>query len=162
MRGCRQRAYSKHKPKVLADVKRWQAANQEKVKAIQKKAMAKHYPKIRARILASPELQAKGRAATQDWYRRNRDRYAVYYHRRRSRLAAVQNDYTQAQWRACQDYFDCRCAYCLEPLPLAMEHMVPISRGGANTDENIVPACKGCNSSKADSTIVEWLIRKAA
>ncbi len=48
-----------------------------------------------------------------------------------------------------------RCQYCLTRLPiskLTYDHVFPRSRGGETTWENVVCACKKCNSKKADKT----------
>jgi 5-methylcytosine-specific restriction endonuclease McrA len=47
------------------------------------------------------------------------------------------------------------CQYCLEPsLPskLTLDHIVPRSRGGANSWENLVACCFACNNRKSDRT----------
>ena len=41
------------------------------------------------------------------------------------------------------------CAYCGCAGDMEIEHVVPISRGGAHDISNIVPACAPCNSSKS-------------
>ncbi len=51
-----------------------------------------------------------------------------------------------------------RCAYCgiqsdKQPDP---DHVVALSRGGDNTIDNILPACRRCNSDKRTLTIAEW------
>ena len=48
-----------------------------------------------------------------------------------------------------------RCEYCLCPLdittdPLAVEHIVPVIRGGTTALENLAFACSGCNGHKYD------------
>lgn len=48
------------------------------------------------------------------------------------------------------------CVYCGVPAE-ARDHVVPFSRGGRATAENIVPACHACNHSKAQRTPDEWL-----
>ena len=49
------------------------------------------------------------------------------------------------------------CAYCGDTeAPLAIDHVVPVSRGGSNHLRNLVPACKRCNSAKGDKTWGEW------
>jgi len=47
-----------------------------------------------------------------------------------------------------------RCGYCLSPQSLVMarleiEHIIPLSKGGSNTEENLWLACPLCNSHKA-------------
>ena len=44
-----------------------------------------------------------------------------------------------------------RCHYCggsFAPEDLTMDHLVPVSRGGKASRNNVVPACKECNSRK--------------
>jgi 5-methylcytosine-specific restriction endonuclease McrA len=40
------------------------------------------------------------------------------------------------------------CFYCKRKRPLTMDHVVPLSRGGAHAAYNIVAACHSCNASK--------------
>ena len=55
-----------------------------------------------------------------------------------------------------------RCQYCLQPVSkeeLTFDHVVPRSRGGLRSWENIVIACRRCNSKKADKTPAEAGLR---
>jgi 5-methylcytosine-specific restriction endonuclease McrA len=38
----------------------------------------------------------------------------------------------------------------------AIDHVIPVSRGGGHSIGNLLPSCQTCNSSKADKFIVEW------
>lgn len=52
-----------------------------------------------------------------------------------------------------------RCHYCgadFAPEALTMDHLVPISRGGKASRNNVVPACKECNSRKKYLLPIEW------
>ena len=56
------------------------------------------------------------------------------------------------------------CAYCgaqsdKQPDP---DHVVPLSRGGDNTIDNVLPACRPCNTDKRDLTIAEWTSDRVA
>lgn len=47
------------------------------------------------------------------------------------------------------------CAYCAkrhESVDLTFDHVVPRSRGGRSTWDNLVAACRPCNARKADKT----------
>jgi len=48
-----------------------------------------------------------------------------------------------------------QCQYCANYFPydkLTMDHVIPKSRGGKNTWENLVAACKKCNQKKGSRT----------
>ncbi len=52
-----------------------------------------------------------------------------------------------------------RCHYCgqnFAPDQLTMDHLVPVSRGGKASRNNVVPACKECNSRKKYLLPIEW------
>lgn len=53
-----------------------------------------------------------------------------------------------------------RCAYCSAPAT-SLDHVVPRSRGGPHTWDNVVSACGRCNHVKADRPIAElgWRLR---
>jgi len=53
-----------------------------------------------------------------------------------------------------------RCAYCGGPSS-TLDHVVPRSRGGRHTWENVVAACQRCNHAKADRSLAElgWRLR---
>jgi hypothetical protein len=47
------------------------------------------------------------------------------------------------------------CAYCGQRFPireLSRDHIIPVSRGGKNTWNNVVTACRSCNTRKSDAT----------
>lgn len=48
-----------------------------------------------------------------------------------------------------------QCGYCGAGNARTVDHIVPASRGGANTWGNTVAACYGCNQRKADRTPAE-------
>ena len=52
------------------------------------------------------------------------------------------------------------CCYCGGREFLSADHLIPTKRGGANTGENLVWACRSCNSSKCASDVLEWLAVK--
>ena len=51
-----------------------------------------------------------------------------------------------------------QCSYCNDPLcgVADLEHLIPRSRGGQHTLENLVWACPSCNGSKKDKTEEEF------
>jgi 5-methylcytosine-specific restriction endonuclease McrA len=66
---------------------------------------------------------------------------------------------TAADVRAARAMGDGVCAYCLAKSDaLVLEHCTPLARGGANTLDNIVMACKPCNARKYTRTVLEFTI----
>ncbi len=56
------------------------------------------------------------------------------------------------------DYNYC-CAYCgASDVKLEIDHVYPISKGGAHALSNLVPACIHCNRSKHDKLPIDWLL----
>lgn len=51
------------------------------------------------------------------------------------------------------------CYYCPTPLDennFTIDHLKPVSKGGTNHLNNLVPACRGCNFSKQDMASYEF------
>lgn len=48
------------------------------------------------------------------------------------------------------------CVYCDSPHELTLDHVIPRSRGGSNSDDNLVAACRRCNCRKGARTPLEW------
>jgi hypothetical protein len=88
-------------------------------------------------------------------------------------LAGEQNAFTplirivtgrppQSEWAEIRAFVferdDYTCQYCGEyGGRLECDHVVPVSRGGTNDFENLLTACFGCNRSKRDKLLSEWL-----
>ena len=48
-----------------------------------------------------------------------------------------------------------RCFYCGEPAD-QVDHLLPVQRGGKDTEANLVAACAGCNHDKGNRTAEEF------
>lgn len=55
---------------------------------------------------------------------------------------------------------DVCCVYCNSFNKLSLDHIIPVSKGGATTFNNMVLACKSCNSSKNAQDVFKWCISK--
>lgn len=53
-----------------------------------------------------------------------------------------------------------KCAYCGKTDGLTVDHLVPKYSGGADGGDNLVYACKSCNSSKNKRDLIEWYAGK--
>lgn len=79
--------------------------------------------------------------------------------RRRARLRdGVSPGVSPAQWATIVEYFGHACAYCLRrDRKLEREHVEPIARGGRDEPDNVVPACRPCNTSKGARTLFAFI-----
>jgi len=69
--------------------------------------------------------------------------------------------FTAADWFAVLVATDFRCTYCkTQTYDMQMDHVIPLSKGGAHCLGNVAPACGPCNQSKHDSTVEEWEARE--
>jgi len=148
--------------------KAWAHANTEKRVSSSRHWQGKNIEKARSyRQRWLRENPEKARKASRVWRESNPDRYRETakkwrvehqdYWRKRVGTVGLTSEFKAEDWNLIQTVFGHRCAYCLRgDLPLTMDHVLPISRGGRHTPENVVPACKSCNSRKKDRPI--WMM----
>ena len=75
-------------------------------------------------------------------------------------MSLVSHDLSDSQWTTLQAMWG-GCAYCgATGKPLQRDCVLPISRGGRYTLDNVVPACRSCNTSKCNTEVTAWLRRK--
>lgn len=74
-------------------------------------------------------------------------------------MARADNDLTPVEWAAIREAW-AGCAYCgATDRSLQRDCVLPISRGGRYTLDNVVPACGSCNASKNNDEVTSWLRR---
>ncbi len=80
--------------------------------------------------------------------------------RRKRRMDRVDHDLSDEQWTVLQAAWG-GCAYCgATDKALQRDCVLALSRGGRYTLDNIVPACRSCNTSKCNDEVTSWLRRK--
>ena len=90
----------------------------------------------------------------------SRTRTAVYARHATLASSRVTHDLSDEQWAALTAAWS-GCAYCgATDRSLQRDCVLPISRGGRYTLENVVPACGSCNASKCNDEVTSWLRRK--
>ena len=89
-----------------------------------------------------------------------RTRAAKAARKRKRRMDRVEHDLSDEQWSAIKTAWS-GCAYCgATTESFQRDCVLPISRGGRYTLDNIVPACRSCNASKCNDEVTGWLRRK--
>ncbi len=121
-------------------MRRWRANHPDQHAAETRARYARDPAKFQRMIDSSPNRQAVRRAMR---------------HRRRD-LVRGQPSFTAAEWSSLVEGHAGRCAYCGELRTLQVDHRTPLSRGGANTIDNILPACGPCNLKKRTMTEAEF------
>jgi hypothetical protein len=116
-------------------MRRWRAQNPEKAREHVRRSVAKwrqNHPEYQTLYLrAHPELVSQHNNA------------------RRARKNNAISTLTLAQWQAIKLAYNNCCAYCGKKMKrLSQDHVIPLSKGGTHTSENVVPACISCNSHK--------------
>lgn len=76
--------------------------------------------------------------------------------KRRALIKSAVGSFTPKQWEEIKARHNYRCIYCGHKRKLTVDHRLPLVRGGAHGAENIVPACKSCNSSKNRRDDIEF------
>lgn len=112
------------------------------------------------RVLKDPELIRQNRRKIKNRYKKSvKGKLAntIAFHRRKANLKAVESqNYTPTQVLERFAKFGNKCVYCGRKEKVSIDHFIPVSKGGADKIENIVPACIFCNSSKNNKLPEFW------
>lgn len=151
-------AYARANPEKVRESKAaYRRANEEKERASNaaRYQASKELCKARAIawVAANPE---KHKASVAAWAAKNPEALATYKSRRRARKAGNGGSHTTEQRRIKFDELGNRCFYCGIAGPMTIDHQTPLSRGGTDDIDNIVPACRSCNSRKGTKTADEY------
>lgn len=147
---ARQKAYRlAHPEKGNAASRKWRLAHPEQEEANNKAYRLAHPEKVRTwskayRLAHREKVKAKNRA----WELAHPEERCIIEQRRRARKQGLPDTLTAAEWQAICASFKFKCAYCGKRRRLTMDHVIPLSKNGGTTANNIVPACQSCNSSK--------------
>lgn len=107
----------------------------------------------------NPESHA---AAGRRWAKRFPEKVRFYSHQRRARLAGAKGTCSVVQLRARVDLYGglCWVPGCGKAYE-AIDHVIPLAKGGSNWPSNLRPICKSHNSRKKDHAATEFLRRAA-
>ena len=94
------------------------------------------------------------------WYQK--DTYSAH---NSAKGYGVVSDLTSEQWLKKVEEHGYKCYLCGKKLSIncsqentiTLEHIVPLSRGGKNTKDNVAPACAVCNYAKRALTLEEFI-----
>jgi 5-methylcytosine-specific restriction endonuclease McrA len=140
----------------------WMRRNPEKAREAMRRWRARHADQHRN---ANRDYRLRNPGRVKAWdakYRRaHPDVVKVRWERYRARRRAATGSFSTTEWLALVRRYGGRCAYCGILAGLVVEHRIPLSRGGTNFIDNILPACSSCNARKHRLTEEEFRARAA-
>ena len=143
--------YYENHEKMLESRRRYCENNSDKVKETNKAYNRKN--------------KDKKRKYMKEYTRENPHIIRAIHQQRRARLKQLPYTLTHEEWKSIKNYFGNSCAYCGMSEKehqskwneqLHQDHFIAVSNNGGYTADNIIPACKSCNSSKSDRHFDEW------
>ena len=140
--------YQRNRERLLEYDRRHRLANRDEIRA-------KDRARNRARYAADP---AAAQRYLKEWRRRNPEKSHAYVRAAtiKRRRAAGGQSFTAAEWLALLAHHDGSCAYCGCKILIEIDHRIPLTRGGSNLIDNILPACRRCNRRKGTMTEEEF------
>jgi 5-methylcytosine-specific restriction endonuclease McrA len=167
------RYYPKNKIKILKYGKQWRENNPEYAKEYMEQWRLEHpenskeyYQNHKIIILEYGKQWRKdnpGKGLIYNKKFRKTEKGKVSRQRNNSKKQAkgreIINTLTFNEWIEILKQYHFRCAYCNKEFDLfikpTIDHIIPISKGGDNIKENILPACQSCNSKKNNKILRE-------
>jgi len=154
----------------------WRGKNPDKMREYDRKYYAKHLDKGRAksRLYQSThrkdrneydrkrreEYPEKIREAKRKYRTKNAHKYRLWEQRRKAAKLLAETSATLLDIPAQIKRQRGKCHYCNEVFPdgkYHIDHVIPLSRGGSDLNENKVLACPQCNMGKHNKLPHEWI-----
>ena len=140
--------------------KEFHRKNPEPKKTRDRKYRQEHTEEINAYIRnykrTNEAYKEKQQIYDREYRRLHPEQNAQNFNNRRARILQAGGSFTSREWKKlCKHYHHtCLCCGRHEPeIKLTADHVVPLSKGGTNSIDNIQPLCQSCNSSKHRKTI---------
>ena len=132
--------------------KRWKTENVETVRASTRQSHQKNRTKRQAYTRQWRKDNAdRNRVHARTWRQRNPEKRNEISRRYRARKASAPVcDLTAEQWEAIKTQHNHKCVVCGSIDDITMDHIIPLSKGGSHTANNVTVLCRSCNSRKRD------------
>lgn len=146
--------------RLVAKAAQWAKDNPERRKEQMAEYRVKHKLEIKEydakrfqrRMETDPESVRKQR---RDYAKTPKGR-AIYYSAQNLRRRGVPYTDEAIAWIASIDWSTELCTYCSAPAT-EIDHILPITKGGDGSRENLTPCCRSCNASKGNRYLADFL-----
>lgn len=150
-----QQYYEENKERISEYHKEWYQENKENIQE-QRKEYYRNTKDERSNYHRKWYLKNRKHKLQQnkEWRDNNLEKQKVYVHKRRKLIEQNGGDYTEEDWIDLCEYYNYTCLRCgNNSVPMTVDHIIPLSKGGSNNIWNIAPLCFSCNSSKNNKII---------
>lgn len=163
----RREYYQKNKDRVREKNKEWATNNPDKMNMYKKEwkrrnpnVDSEYYAENKERLLERNKTYRLNNSDMMKTYKRKwkvKNREKVYEGRKFRDQSNSEGNFTLEEWSEAKNHFNNQCAYCNgENVKLTQDHFIPLSKGGSYTKDNMIPACRKCNSSKFNHDFMTW------
>lgn len=158
----RQRLYREaNRDKLTAKTLEWRAAHRDKFDAYQRAYQAANRHRTIQRAIEWRQNNAeRASARARLWRQANPNLKVLSEQRRRARIKGVGGNLSSNIHEKLMALQQCKCAVCrtsLKKVRPHVDHIMPIARGGANTDDNVQLLCPTCNFRKHAKHPVDFM-----
>jgi 5-methylcytosine-specific restriction endonuclease McrA len=91
-----------------------------------------------------------------EYYKLNPEKSVAATNRRRALKLAAGGSHTEEEWLELKTFYNFKCLRCGEQEPdikLTRDHVLPLTKGGDDSINNVQPLCARCNSKKNNKHI---------
>jgi 5-methylcytosine-specific restriction endonuclease McrA len=155
---------AKHKERLAKQAKEWAKKNRTHLKEYRKAYYSQHKARLSAAgrvryAKISPEERNKKALA---WRKKNRLRVYGYTVKRRAlkKAAAINLKGILDFVTSVKSHAYATCYYCgvqTSTKGIHFDHIVPLTKGGAHSADNLCVSCASCNHSKGAKPLAIWL-----
>lgn len=137
----------------------WRAANPERKKSLAKASYIANRERANKRSQDWYDAnKARAKASMKAWLEKNPEWYRAIQHNARARRRSAHGIITKQDVLILKEMSLGLCAYCFKTgQELSIEHVTALAAGGENYLDNLVMACRSCNSRKGARGVLSML-----
>lgn len=165
IRARNQRFYKTHLEQERDRIRRYREGHREQMREAQRRHYAEYPEQERDRGRQWREANPdKNRKAERRWRQEHPEQKRTHRRNHRALKRAAEGTHTASDIEVQHQRQHGKCYYCdckmikspHKPNSATVDHVVPLDRGGRNSPDNLVIACRSCNSSKKNKLPHEW------